>query len=311
MALKDRGDLTHEDIRFLKAVQDIEENPGKYPGTNLTEHPANTSVLKEMLDMSADMIRYRISPGERGLEDLGLVRLYDPELTDDGRMGPRSIALTDEGDKAIVDWEKRHGDLDADGWDTTTVEAIEIEISQIQNRLDQLDSQLTQLESGGGIEDGDGAASEERLQQLESRLDAIAGQVKEIKDDEFGALSQEKVRAFKNVDIVLGSYNALFDALGIEDHPKDISEAIDNGEFDPSEVRESVRESLGIDQEAENRTTNEGTSESPEPEVVDESQPEPTPKTTENGSDRGGHPDEEPLGMDEIREVQEEMDSPE
>ena len=234
MPPKDKSKLTHEDIQFLKCIQEIEKDPEKYPGTDMTEHPANTSVIKEFSDLSPEKIRYRIRPDERGLENLGYIRLYDPELTEDGRMGPWSVTLTENGSKAIVDWEKRHGEINPDGWDVTTVEQIEIEISQIQDRLQMLEASLDQLEVEGG-----GATNSQQFRELESRVDAINERVKTLDDAPMGAWDDDRAQAIEGLFQSASGMVRLFEALGIED-----VNAASTDEFDPELARQKIRETI-------------------------------------------------------------------
>ncbi len=240
--------LSHEDVKFMKAVQEIEDNPNKYRKLEITNGRVNTSVLRDILgeDFTDRMVRYRMVPGERGLEDSGLVRLYDPEVQPDGSVGPRSIELTDKGRKAILDWEKRHGEMDADSWDTTTVERMEMEISQLRSEVDRLDSELARQERA---ETSDGGEDLEELQaelrRLQTRVDALSGAVSNFQDADYGAWDDKKVGAIENLFETSRGFVFIFEELGIS-NPK----SCDEWNFDDPEtgqrIRAEVREALGV-----------------------------------------------------------------
>jgi TolA-binding protein len=243
--------LSHEDVKFMKAVQEIEDNPNKYRKLEITNGRVNTSVLRDILGegFTDRMVRYRMVPGERGLEDSGLVRLYDPEVQPDGSVGPRSIELTDKGRKAILDWEKRHGEMDADSWDTTTVERMEMEISQLRSEVDRLDSELARqerAETSEGTDTGELQELRQDIQALTSRVDVIAGRVQSFDDDKFGAINDHETKALKRAMEIIGRYRSIFEALGIS-RPREAPPVESFEDEEAAErVRESVREALGV-----------------------------------------------------------------
>jgi uncharacterized small protein (DUF1192 family) len=248
MANKTKSDLSHEDIIFLKTVQEIEDNPSNYRGTDKSLEPANTSVIVDICDLAVDQIRYRMkpSPNGRGFESLGLAELYDPKLLENGALGPRSISLTDEGRKKIVDWEKRYGEIEADDWDQSTVEEIEVEISQLRSEVDRLDSELARRERA---ETSDGGEDLEELQaelkRLQTRVDALSGAVSDFQGADYGAWDDKKVGAIENLFETSRGFVFIFEELGIS-NPK----SCDEWNFDDPEtgqrIRAEVREALGI-----------------------------------------------------------------
>lgn len=235
MARKQKGDLSHEDIKFLKAIQELENNPDEYPETNLTEQPANTSSLRAVLDMSRQQVTYRIRPAERGLEKMGLVRLYDSEVTESGESLPRSVELTDEGRKRITEWEEKYGPLDTQDWDATTVEEIERELDEIQSRLDELSG------SAASVDGETPEAVTEEIAKLSSRIDAVSDQVSQFENSRYGAVDEPfGQRLDQSLDFVAG-YHRIFEALGIPNPKEAHTES-----FDPEEARQQVRETLGV-----------------------------------------------------------------
>jgi len=263
MSPKSRDEIHPIDIKFLKAVREIEDNPGSFSGTGVTEVPANTSVIREYLGMKADKIRYRMRPAPegRGFEEMGYVELHDPELTTEGHLGPRSINLTEEGRMMIVDWEKRHGQIDIEDLDATTLEGLEVEIDRVKGRLDEIDGQLQQAE----LKQPAGAETREEVQQLRSRVDALTEKVKEFQEAEFGAVSEVRSRDLAGTIKMVEGFGFLFDILGVSvaanPHEVDYED-----EAAKEQIRNEVRETLGI-------TVNEGDADDSSQAGVDSADP--------------------------------------
>jgi DNA-binding PadR family transcriptional regulator len=234
MARKRQGDLSHEDIKFLKAIQELENNPEEHSETGLTDKPANTSSLRAILDMSRQQVTYRMRPDERGLEKMGLVNLFDSETSESGQMLPRSIELTDAGRQRIQDWEEKYGELNVRAGDVPSLKEVERELDEIQSRLDEIDSA-----SAGG--DGDGEEFNEEIAKLSSRVDAVSDQVQDFQDSTHGALDEKfGKQVAQALDFVVG-YHKIFEALGVPKPKKAYTE-----DFDPEETRREVRETLGV-----------------------------------------------------------------
>ena len=102
MTIRDITDLSWKDIKFLTAVRDINENPDQYPGTDGSVTPANTTSLREATDLSRGEIRHRLNDkSDIADRDLGLIRLHDPQLTERGDHGPKSVELTEFGERFL------------------------------------------------------------------------------------------------------------------------------------------------------------------------------------------------------------------
>lgn len=218
MPPKQKADLSKEDIIFLKTVHEIESKPENYDGTDAAPAPANTSVLNSHTPLSKTQIKYRMLPGERGLEKLGYLRLHETEATQQG-FTPRSVELTDEGRKAIMNWEEKHGELDPDAWDQTTVKDIELEIDRLRKQVENLE--------GGASQQG----HLEELDKLSARLDAI-------EDSEFGAVDEESAEKLqRTISWVIAMRKAFEDVLGFS--PGDLGDDVS-----VQEARVTIRENL-------------------------------------------------------------------
>lgn len=204
-------ELSHEDITFLKAVDQLVTDPDKYPHTSAGTTPANTRSLNELTELSKRQIRYRIKPynsGEnRGLDHMGYVKLYDAKDTESG-YSPRAVELTDQGRKAVLTWEEKHGELEPDDWDQTTINEIELELEQMRSRL------------------GD-------LEGIESRLTSI-------ERSEYGAVDEDKAeRLDHTIRLMISTHKVLTDVLGIP------VEKIGD-EMTVDDAREQIIDHLGI-----------------------------------------------------------------
>lgn len=102
MTIRDVIDLSWKDIKFLTAVRNINENPDQYPGTDRSVTPANTTSLREATDLSRGEIRHRLNDkSDVADQDLGILRLHDPQLTEKGGHGPKSVELTEFGERFL------------------------------------------------------------------------------------------------------------------------------------------------------------------------------------------------------------------
>lgn len=207
MVRKRKSDLSLEDIKFLKAVQRIENTPEDHPGTDETPAPANTSVLKNVLDLSENQIRYRMLPDKRGFDEMGLLICHDKEATPQGYK-PRSVELTDEGRKAIDSWEKKHGELDLEELDRATIEDVEVELEHLHGRIDDLEEEF-------------------------ARVDAI-------EQSEYGAVDSAKAEKLdRSISLAIAYHKVFEDVLGIS--PQAIGD-----EVTVQEAREQIKADLGL-----------------------------------------------------------------
>jgi hypothetical protein len=95
------SDLTMKDVRFLMAVRDVNANPEQYEKTEPGVAAANTMSLGEATSLSKGEIRHRLNEkSDIAAEELGVVTLYEAPMTEKG-YGPKSVALTEDGERFL------------------------------------------------------------------------------------------------------------------------------------------------------------------------------------------------------------------
>jgi hypothetical protein len=252
MTQKPRNELSLIDIKFLKGIAEIEQNPNEVPDTDKSEVPANTSSLRHVTDLERGKIRYRMKPqedGGRGFQEIGYARLHPPATLDKGRIGPRSIELTDQGRKAIMSWEKRHGEVDHEELNETTKEDIELEIANLRGKVEELETrvELGDSDSGGvgsGEEvsfEGEGEVDiEEEFKKIRSQLDALSDRVDKLRENPWGAVDDSKVGEMQRTQQLAVAAGQLFVALGV-DKPQNAHRE----DFDYIEAVHDIQERLG------------------------------------------------------------------
>lgn len=185
-------DLTHVDIKFLKLVQEINDNPEDYEQTDLGVTPANTRALIKNSELSPQQVRYRIRPyldgKNRGFDHLGLVELHDHEGSTEG-LSARSVEVTEAGRLKIQDWQQRHGDLELDESARPTLEGLEADLMQLRGRLEE---------------------KEERIESLESELSSL-------RESQFGAVDDDQAEKIDgSIKYVARSRKFFQDVLGVD-----------------------------------------------------------------------------------------------
>lgn len=99
------GNLTLQDIEFLQAVKEINKQPDDYPNTDISDHNANSKNIRKTTDLNTNQVSYRMggNSNSRGFVDDGIISSADPMMLDDGGIGPRSAALTQDGRDMLDD----------------------------------------------------------------------------------------------------------------------------------------------------------------------------------------------------------------
>jgi hypothetical protein len=156
------NDLSREDLTVLSAVESINRAPDEYPdgATADGERPATTAAVKHATDLTKRQVQYRLAPGERGLETVGvdgegLLTLHEPQVRFNGGMGPRSAEVTPLG-KAVLNVA---GDTDDPTAVTVSSTAEMVDLEARVRRLEQViedhpELELPPLDGLGGREDG-------------------------------------------------------------------------------------------------------------------------------------------------------------
>lgn len=215
--------LSNTDIKFLNVVDQINSNPEDYPYTDAGPTPANTTSIKKVTNLSDRQVSYRIKPYDdgtnRGLDDLGYITTHDPEFTESG-FSARGVELTDEGQMAVSAWEEKHGEVEPEEWDQTTVRELELEIEQLRSKVDQLEN------------------TRARSEQVIDQLDHLEDRLNSIDENEFGGVNEDAAQKMGQTFTLVARFYEVFEdifGLTIDDLGDDIS---------PEEAREQIREQL-------------------------------------------------------------------
>lgn len=139
------SDLTMKDIRFLMAVRDINENPEEYEDTELGEAPANTTSIRKATSLSTGEVRHRLNEkSDIADEELGAVTLHKAQPTD-GSLGPKSVELTQDGERLLRHALASRGIGDHDPTDVATAErvsALEARIKELEHIIQSYPNQV-------------------------------------------------------------------------------------------------------------------------------------------------------------------------
>jgi len=142
MTIRNITDLSWKDIKFLTAVRDINENPDQYSGTARGVAAANTTSLREATELSRGEIRHRLNEksdiADRGL---GILRLHDPQLTEKGDHGPKSVELTEFGERVLDRALAARGVGDADPVEVAKGNRLSV----LEQRLDEVEETVEEL----------------------------------------------------------------------------------------------------------------------------------------------------------------------
>ena len=110
---KDETDLDVDDITFLRTAREINANPEDYSDqlTSAGAVPATISAIRNETDLSQNQLNYRMRAGDnsRGFVDRGLIDVHPAEVRDDGSYGPKSVELTEKGERRLDAAMRAHG----------------------------------------------------------------------------------------------------------------------------------------------------------------------------------------------------------
>jgi len=208
-------DLSRKDIRFLRAVRNINESPEEYPATEGGEVAATKTALKKG-PLGEEAVRYRFENKAKITTDgeYGLVEILPAPILDKGGYGPKSAELTDRGTK-VLDQVLEERDLVKGG------------------------VQSEGVTGAGGESDARIAELEERVADMEAKLDRILEAVNRWEESPTGALDEEEQRVFGAVAEAVPAHRRALRALGVE---KD--EILNAEDLTPEAVRQQVRQTV-------------------------------------------------------------------
>lgn len=184
-------ELGLDDIKFLRAVRDINANPDEYEGTDQGEVPANTRSIRLATDLSRSMVNYRLaSSNSRGLDesDMGLIRVY-PAQIEGNSFGPKSTELTEKGVRVLSEIEE--SGLMGSGPDPSDESET---VKQLRARIETLENQGVG-EGGEGVPPSELSDLKQRVDEFESQLDSLRSDVNALEEtitrSEWGSMDEE------------------------------------------------------------------------------------------------------------------------
>ncbi len=223
---KPNAELSIEDVRFLRAVRDINENPEDYPRTKKGTMAASTRAIREATTLSKNQIDYRLgtTTKERGFDDLGYLVIHDPPMTDTG-YGPRSAELTGKGEQRLEEG------LQAYGLEETEARAdpeVMEKLEDVGARLDDLERQLAEME--------------DELNEVGNSINNLEGRVSQIETNQMGAVNGEQAARLRTVIDAMPAFYQAFQLMGMD--VREIQESEDLDEREAKALMEDVRATL-------------------------------------------------------------------
>lgn len=155
-------DLGSKDIKFLRAIQEVNAREGYKPGTD-ERPPATTSSIATAADLSKNEVNYRFN--QRGFDEdgLGYITVYGAQLLENGALSAKSAELTEKGEAALTEvlegGSSTSGEIDAD---------LEERLSALEDEMEQLRELIQQFD-----ESETGAWSVDREEQFDATLNAM------------------------------------------------------------------------------------------------------------------------------------------
>jgi hypothetical protein len=266
-------DLSLKDIRFLRAVRDINANPEAYERTEKGEVPASTGAIIAASELSESEARYRMGGSRcRGFEEMGLTLVHEAEFDEETKtFGAKSIELTQEGIDVLTEFEEEN-DLydDQDGEDGDVPEVVK----QLRGRVEKLEKRSV---SGGS----DGGDFSREIKSLRNDIERIETKIDGIREDPWGGLDDDAVELTKaGVDRANALFYILETVFGI-----DVERRTEEGSYPSEDAIEVERVELA-ERLLSAEYPDERESASPTEEPV--AQPADEPSQTEHGTPGGG-----------------------
>ena len=214
-----RSDLSREDVMFLRATRDINENPEEYPKTGGERAAAEATVaaIKHATTLSRNQINYRLgtTTNTRGFVERGLIVSHDPRMTDTG-YGPRSAELTDQGRERLEDGLRAYG----------LVETESRGSPEVMDRLGNLAGRVEDMERSV-------ARLEEQVERLTDRVEAADSRLSRIEESDMGAVEEPHAGRLRTVIDAMPAFYQAFQLIGM-----DVREIQDADELTDAQVRE-------------------------------------------------------------------------
>jgi hypothetical protein len=222
------NDLSLKDIRFLRAVRDINANPEAYERTEKGEAPASTGAIIDASDLSESEVRYRMGGSRRrGFEEMGLTIVHEAEFDEETKMfGAKSVELTQEGIDELTEFEEENDVFDDGGEDDGVPEVVK----QLRGRVEKLEKRSV----GGGSDGGDFSRE---IKSLRNDIERLETKIDGAREDPWGALDDDVVEHTKGgIERVNAVFYILQTVFGI-----DVERRVEEGSYPSNAAVEAER----------------------------------------------------------------------
>lgn len=212
-------ELSREDVMFLRAIRDINENPDEYPKTGDGQASATIAAIKHATTLSRSQINYRLgtTTNTRGFVERGFLLSHDPPMTDTG-YGSRSAELTEKGEQRLQDGLRAYGLVDTSSrGDPEVMERLE----NLAGRVEDFERALNRLEDD--------------VERLDDRVEATNSRLSRIEEADMGAIEEPQAGRLRTVIDAMPAFYQAFQLMGM-----DVRQIQDTDELTEEEVRELI-----------------------------------------------------------------------
>ncbi|AGB17375.1 hypothetical protein Halru_2804 [Halovivax ruber XH-70] len=161
--------LGGKDIRFLQAIQTVNERAGYEPGAD-DRPPATTGKIASEADLNKNEVNYRFN--QRGFDTTGLgyIRVYGSEMLPNGALSAKSAELMEKGEVALQEVLDSGGPTSVDGDDDLDdrLSEVEEEITKLREENELLRETVQQF-----VESETGAWSLKQEEKFDATLNAM------------------------------------------------------------------------------------------------------------------------------------------
>ena len=222
----ERTELSIEDVRFLRAVRDINDDPEDYPRTDNGVTAATVSAIREVTNLSRSQLNYRMGVGSnrRGFEEMSLVVTHDPPMTDTG-YGKRSVELTEKGKQRLNQGLRAYGLAEESG-------------RSEQEVLEQLDDLGARIESLERRLDG----IERDVEEAVDTVEAVDERLDRYEERSMGAVDEQQAARLRTVIDAMPAFYQAFQLMGMD--VREIQEAENLDDREAKALVNDVRSTL-------------------------------------------------------------------
>jgi len=222
----ERSELSIEDVRFLRTVRDISESPEEYPQTEQGVVPATTGAVRETTTLSRSQIKYRMEAGSnvRGFEDMGLLVVHDPPMTDAG-YGQRSVELTEKGEARLNQGLRAYGL--GDNSDDLNQEVLE-QVENMGARIDDVERQLNSLER--------------EVEEAVDAVESMSERLERYEERSMGVVDEQQAARLRTVIDAMPAFYQAFQLMGMD--VREIQESDELNDRETEALVENVRSTL-------------------------------------------------------------------